>query len=90
MSKVVKTKVKVTKKAATVSPFSIYWDKVNYVLFALGIVLSIIGYYMLSVKPWDSSTSLVVSPIILFIAYAVVFPAAIFYRSKNTDEKEAA
>lgn len=90
MSKVVKTKGKVARKAPIESPFRIYWDKTNYFLFALGVILSMVGYYLLSVKPWDSSASLVASPVILFIAYAVVFPAAIFYKSKKLNEEETA
>lgn len=87
MSKVVKNKTKTVKRTPLESPFNIYWNKTNYMLFGLGVVMSIIGYYLLSVKPWDSHASLVLSPIILFVAYALVFPAAIFYKAKQTAEE---
>jgi phosphotransferase system glucose/maltose/N-acetylglucosamine-specific IIC component len=70
-------------KKAFHSPFFIYWDKINYVLFFAGLFLLVIGFYVMSLGNWNSSTALFVAPVILFIAYIVVFPLAIFYRSKN-------
>ena len=80
-TKTKKRTIKQTKKVS-VSPFSIYWNKVNYYLLALGILVTIIGFYVMSMGTWDSFTSLVLSPIILFIAYVIIFPLSIFFRKK--------
>lgn len=83
------------KKRATVktsrklpSPFNIYWEKNNYILLIAGIVVTIVGYYLMSVGPWNSNESLVYSPIILFIAYVIIFPLAIIYRKKKQQNSE--
>ena len=81
------------KKTFT-SPFNIYWEKNNYYLLFAGIGIIILGFYLMSVGNWDSTTSLVVSPIVLVIGYMLVLPASIFYRKKNetvdTKEKDIA
>jgi len=66
------------------SPFLIYWNKTNYMLFFAGLLLLVIGFYVMSLGEWNSTNSLFVAPIILFIAYVVVFPLAIFFRKKDT------
>ena len=71
------------------SPFNMYWEKTNYLLFALGMILVIIGFYLLGQGEWDSSTSLVISPILLFIGFVVIFPASIFYRKKSNEEADS-
>lgn len=87
MTKVKKrTAVKSSKKLP--SPFSIYWEKNNYILLIVGIVITIIGYYLMSVGPWNSNESLVYSPIILFVAYVIIFPLAIIYRKKRQQSIE--
>lgn len=87
----VKTKkknVKTTAKSLP-SPFNIYWEKTNYILFAAGIALIILGFYFLGQGTWDSSTSLVVSPILLFLGFVVVMPASILYRKKDNSQIES-
>ena len=84
----VKTKkknVKTTKKSLP-SPFNIYWEKTNYLIFGLGILTIIIGFYFMSQGDWNSTSSLVISPILLFIGFVVIVPASIFYR-KQIEEK---
>lgn len=82
---------KVKKRAATKSakklpsPFNIYWEKKNYLLLLAGIVVTIIGYYLMSIGPWNSNESLVYSPIVLFIAYVIILPLAIVYRRKKQE-----
>ncbi|MCS7053356.1 MAG: hypothetical protein NZM09_06430 [Ignavibacterium sp.] len=87
MAKVVKkSTVKSSKKLP--SPFFIYWDRENYILLIIGLALLIIGYFVMSIGNWNSTASLVYSPIILFIAYIIVFPIAILYRKKRKVEEE--
>jgi FtsH-binding integral membrane protein len=87
MAKQIKKKtIKQTKKTS-VSPFNIYWDKKNYYLLALGLVVTIIGFYFMTIGPWDSFSSLVVSPILLFLAYIIIFPLSIFLRKRAEKEQ---
>jgi hypothetical protein len=81
MAQKVKKKSTIAKKNL-VSPFNIYWDKKNYLFLFLGFALLIIGFYIMSIGSWDSATSLVISPIILFIAYIFIFPLSIFAKKK--------
>ncbi len=83
--KVKKRHAKQTKKVR-VSPFSIYWEKKNYQFLVLGIVVVIIGFYLLSVGVWDSFASLVIAPILLVAGYVLIFPLSIFYRKKDKKE----
>jgi len=85
-TKIKKRTIKQTKKTS-VSPFSIYWDKKNYYLLALGLILTIVGFYFMTIGPWNSVSSLVISPIILFIAYVIIFPLSIFLRKKAEKEQ---
>ncbi len=84
--------VKVTKKntlkQTSIPAFSYYWEKHNFILFGIGIVLSVIGFYLSSVKPWDSNASLVISPILLVVTYIVIFPLAILYTKKKNQPEE--
>ena len=87
----VKTKkknVKTSSAKSLPSPFNMYWEKTNYLLFGLGMVLIILGFYFMSLGEWDSSSSLLVSPILLFLGFVVVMPASIFYRKKAAAEIE--
>ena len=73
-----------------ISPFNIYWDKKNYFFLLLGFILLIIGYYVMSLGSWDSTQSLILSPIILVAAYILIFPLSIFSKKKKitADVKE--
>jgi len=74
-------------KKSSVSPFNIYWEKKNYYLLVLGLIVTIIGFYFMTIGPWNSFSSLVISPIILFIAYVIIFPLSIFLRKKSEKEQ---
>ncbi|MFZ0452103.1 MAG: hypothetical protein WCE54_08270 [Ignavibacteriaceae bacterium] len=89
MAKTVKKRnIRTTKKVAA-SPFNIYWKKKNYILLFAGFVLLFAGYYIMSIKPWNSFPALNISPVILIIAYVVIFPAAILFREKKSGKSEA-
>ena len=87
MAKTVKRKPLRTTKKILASPFSIYWKKENYIILITGTVLLIIGYFVMSIDPWNSTPAIVVSPIILLIVYILVVPAAILYRKKVKEDK---
>jgi phosphotransferase system glucose/maltose/N-acetylglucosamine-specific IIC component len=89
MAKEIRNKTaKASFKKSFHSPFFIYWDKMNYILFGAGLLLLVIGFYVMSLGEWNSASSLFIAPIILFIAYVVVFPLAIFLRKKDVKTAE--
>ena len=94
MAKKIQKKKTRTQKKSTESPFNIYWEKQNYILLLAGFACLLLGFYFLAQGSWDSTVSLVVSPIFLFIGYILIFPASIFFRKKKeektTQEKEIA
>lgn len=75
-------------KSVFISPFSIYWTKVNFILLFAGIFIIIIGYYFMSLGKWDNPIALVASPILLLIGYFVLLPLSIFYKKKQINPPE--
>jgi len=71
------------QKESVALPFG----KWNYILFGIGALLLVTGYFALSRKPWNSVWSLTVAPILLVLAYLVVLPVAILYHRKNKKEE---
>ena len=78
-----KAKVKKKKQIKLPSPFKNYWSKNNYLLFGIGIGIIILGFIFMAQGPWDSVLSLSISPIVLLIAYIIVFPLSILYKKKK-------
>jgi len=64
--------------------WSIPLSKVNFVIFGIGLFLLVVGFYIMTIPPWDSVYALVISPIILIIAYFVIFPLGIL--KKNSEK----
>ncbi len=89
MAKAIKKKGNVKVSKILSSPFNIYWSKINYLILALGLFLSILGYYFLSVKPWNSSISLYLAPVILILVYVLLFPLSILIKKKEQPEQES-
>ena len=55
----------------------------NYLLFGIGLLLVIIGYIFMSSGKVDSFQRLTLAPIMLFVGYIIVIPAALVYRDKS-------
>lgn len=89
MAKAIRKKGNVKVSKVLTSPFNIYWSKINYVILGLGLLLSILGYYFLSVKPWNSAVSLYLAPVLLILVYIVLFPLSILIRKKEQPEQES-
>jgi uncharacterized membrane protein HdeD (DUF308 family) len=91
MSKIVKTVSvdKESKSAATKKAqkgkveFADFWEMKNIIMLIVGLVSLIIGFYLMSVPPWDSNAALNYSPIFLLAAYLIFFPASILIRKKK-------
>ena len=66
------------------------WDftTTNYSLFGIGLALIIAGYFIMAAGEVNSFQSLTLAPIMLFIAYIIVIPAALIYREKSSDVEE--
>ena len=60
----------------------------NYILFGIGLALIIVGYLVMATGEVNSFQSLTLAPIMLFIAYIIVIPAALIYREKSSDVEE--
>ena len=90
MAKKVQRKSSKQAKKNWVSPFNIYWEKKNYILLFAGIIVLIIGYLVMSDGKWNSTSALVFSPIILGIAYLLIFPLSIFSSRKNQNSDNKA
>lgn len=74
---------KAGRKSALKAPEQLTFTRTNYLLFALGVLVIIVGYAALAQPPVNSFMSLTVAPILLIIGYCVIIPAAILYQSKN-------
>jgi len=80
--------VKTTKKVKTKEKSASFikalsFTKINYLLFAIGIAVIIIGYICMATGETYSFRSLTVAPIILLVGYLIIIPLAILYRKKE-------
>ena len=55
----------------------------NYLIFAVGVLLIALGYWVMATGETTSTQSLTVAPIMLFLGYIIVIPAALIYRDKK-------
>ena len=78
-----KVKKQNLKKSKFISPFKSYWNKENYIFLGIGILLLILGYVIMAQGEWDNPLSLNLSPILLLIAYIIIFPLSIFYKKRT-------
>ncbi|MCR4418532.1 MAG: hypothetical protein WHV63_11645 [Ignavibacteria bacterium] len=63
--------------------WSIPLTRKNFILFVIGILLLIIGFYIMTIPPWDSVFALVISPLILLLAYFIIFPLGILKKENS-------
>ena len=59
------------------------FDKKNYIFFAIGILIIIIGYLIMLTGETDSFQSVKLAPTILLIGYVIIIPLSIFYKFKK-------
>ena len=75
-------------KREFISPFKNYWTKKNYILLGLCIGILIIGFYLMSVGSYDNHVSLTFSPLVLLVAYFIIFPLSILLSNKKQTVQE--
>ena len=74
-------KEKTEKKTEFITSLTL--SKTNYLLFGVGVLLIVIGYFIMGKGEVYSTQSLTIAPIILLIGYLVVIPASILYKKKK-------
>ena len=63
-------------------------EKTNYAIFGVAVLTLIAGYYFLGIGPANSTQSLTIAPIVLFIGYVVLVPMAILGRKRRPKDAE--
>jgi len=56
------------------------FNKINYILFIIGLLLVIIAYILMGIGEVDSFQSLTLAPLMLFVGYLVVIPISILIK----------
>ena len=79
MAKIEKAKTVRKSKQDDVLPF----ERENYIILAVGILVIILGYLALSEHSVEGVMPLTVAPILLVLGYCVVIPVGILYRKKE-------
>lgn len=67
--------------------WSIPLSRTNFRIFGIGLILLIVGFYLMTIPPWDSTYALVLSPLVLLLAYFVIFPFGILKKDKSDVSK---
>tara|TARA_B100001142_G_scaffold177188_1_gene176951 strand:- start:481 stop:717 length:237 start_codon:yes stop_codon:yes gene_type:complete len=58
------------------------FGRTNYIIFTVGLLSLILGYYLMFSGSVNSFQSLTLSPILLFLGYIIIIPFALVYREK--------
>ena len=56
------------------------FNKKNYLLFGIGILVIILGYVIMATGNVNSFQSVKLAPVLLVIGYLVIIPLSIFYK----------
>jgi len=56
------------------------FNKYNYFIFLIGLLLIFIGYLLMYTGATESFQSVKLAPVILVVGYLIVLPISIFYR----------
>jgi len=59
----------------------------NYIIFGIGLVMIILGYFVMAMGSVNSFQSLTLAPIMLFIGYLIIIPLALIYRDKSNQSR---
>ncbi len=81
-----KIKKKTKKSPAFIEKLSL--KGTNYIIFGIGILVIILGYFIMASGDTYSFRSLTIAPIVLLIGYLVIIPIAILYKKKEDNNTE--
>jgi ABC-type polysaccharide/polyol phosphate export permease len=84
MAKFVKEKDKLSKRKGRkieILPL----EATNYKILIAGVAVVILGYFALSMEPWDGFMPITLAPMLLVLGYCVVIPIGIIYRKKKEE-----
>ena len=62
--------------------FQVPFTRKNYIAFAVGLGVLLIGYICLAQPPADGFLSKTLAPVLLVVGYCVIFPYAIMARER--------
>jgi hypothetical protein len=82
-----KVKKATKKQDPFISKFSLTGR--NFIIFGIGILTIIIGYFIMASGDTYSFRTLTLAPVILLIGYLIIIPTAILLRKKNPTEKSS-
>ena len=60
------------------------FGKINYILFAIGLLIIITGYMIMAAGEVNSFQSLTLAPIMLFTGYLIIIPLSLFWKDKKS------
>ncbi|HOJ37376.1 MAG TPA: DUF3098 domain-containing protein [Ignavibacteriales bacterium] len=83
MAKVIKKK---DEKISIQNLFPPYLQPINYIILLIGIIVLVIGFYLMAQGEWDDPISLTVAPLVVLFGFIVVIPLGIFYKPKQNKE----
>lgn len=81
--KIKSKKTQIGKQKGPKREFSFPLEKENFMIIGLGILLLIIGYFLMSENSVDGFLPTVVAPILLVAGYCVVIPYGILKKPKS-------
>jgi len=59
------------------------FEKINYQIFSIGIIVIMIGYIIMISGSTTSAVSTKVSPVILVIGYCIIIPLSILFKKNK-------
>lgn len=83
MSKLKKVQKKKISKG--ISKWAIPLTRTNFYFFGLGLLILIVGFYIMTIPPWDSFFALVIAPLLLLLGYFIIFPLGILKKKQENE-----
>jgi len=74
---------KIKKPTSSEKHFRLSFESSNYVIFGIGILTIIVGYFIMATGETYSIQSLTIAPIVLLLGYLVIIPFSLLYKSKR-------
>lgn len=79
---------KKTEKLDYSNLFPPYLQIGNYIILLFGLLILIVGFYLMTLGEWNDPISLTVAPLVVLFGFIVIIPLGIFYKFKRKDRNE--